>query len=103
MVDEQLKWGHAVWCADLDRDGDEELVVGVRDTKDSENPCGLRIYDPTDADGAHWARQLVDPAGVAIEDLAVDDLNADGRPDVVAVGRQTKNVRIYWNEAVTAR
>ena len=58
---------------------------------------GLRIYDPT-ADGK-WKRQLVDPGGVAIEDLAVGDLNGDGKNDIVAVGRQTHNIKIYWNEA----
>ena len=35
--------------------------------------------------------------GVAVEDLAVGDLNGDGKPDIVAVGRATKNVKIYWN------
>ena len=36
--------------------------------------------------------------GIACEDLTVADLNADGRPDIIAAGRQTGNVRIYWNE-----
>ncbi len=94
VLDEELKWGHAVWCADLDADGDEELVVGVRDTKDSAHPCGLRIYDP-DGNGAgpaKWSKRVFDPAGVAIEDLAVGDLDGDDRVDIVAVGRQTRNV-----------
>lgn len=99
VLDDELKWGHAVWCADLDGDADEELIIGVRDTLDGAHPCGLRIYDPA-SDGG-WKRQLVDPAGVAIEDLTVGDLDGDGRRDIVAVGRATKNVRIYWN--TTAR
>ncbi len=97
VVDEQLKWGHGVWCANLDDDSDEELVIGVRDTLDEANPAGVRIYDPSRAaDGAlAWSRQLVDPQGVAVEDLAAGDLNQDGLVDIVAVGRATKNVRVY--------
>ncbi len=81
----------------MDDDADEELIVGVRDKLDDANPEGVRIYDPARAaDGAlTWTRQLVDPAGVAVEDLAAADLNGDGQTDVVAVGRATKNVRIY--------
>jgi hypothetical protein len=96
VLDEKLQWGHTVWCANLDDDPDEELVIGVRDNKDDADRSGLRIYDPADG-GATWNRQLVDPGGVAVEDLAVADLNGDGKLDVVTVGRATKNVRIYWN------
>jgi hypothetical protein len=35
-----------------------------------------------------------------VEDLAVADLNGDGKLHIVAVGRQTGNARIYWNEGV---
>ena len=98
VVDESLKWGHAVWCADLDGDRDAELIIGVRDNQDAANPCGLRIYDPAGSDPSAWKKQRIDPGGVAIEDLAAADLDGDGRIDIVAVGRQTKNVRIYWNE-----
>jgi hypothetical protein len=42
--------------------------------------------------------QRLDPGGVAVEDLAAGDLDGDGRTDLVAVGRKTKNVRIYWNQ-----
>lgn len=97
VLDDQLAWGHAVWCADLDGDGDDELVIGVRDNRGDDARSGIRIYDPQDG-GRSWQRQLVDPGGVAVEDAAVGDLDGDGRPDVVAVGRATKNVKVYWNK-----
>jgi FG-GAP-like repeat len=100
VIDDKLKWGHAVWCADLDGDGSDELIIGVRDDL-SQKPTerrGVRIYKVLDERGAKWARHFVDPGGVAVEDMAVADLNNDGRIDLVAVGRQTGNVRIYWNE-----
>lgn len=97
VLDADLKWGHGVWCANLDDDPDEELVIGVRDDKDASTRCGLRIYDPSDS-GLKWQRQLVDQGGVNIEDLTVADFNGDGRNDIVAVGRQSHNIKIYWNE-----
>jgi hypothetical protein len=98
VIDAELKWGHAVWCANLDDDADEELVIGVRDHKDATWRSGVRIYDPRNAAGTAWERLILDPAGVGVEDLAAADLDDDGRIDIVAVGRSTKNVRIYWNE-----
>jgi hypothetical protein len=102
VLDEQLLWGHAVWCANLDGDEDEELVIGVRDNKDDQHRCGVRIYDPQDEQGQTWKRQLIDPGSVAVEDLAVADINNDGRQDIVAVGRATHNAKIYFNETKAA-
>ncbi|HET6881942.1 MAG TPA: VCBS repeat-containing protein [Pirellulales bacterium] len=96
VLDADLKWGHAVWCANLDDDEDDELIIGVRDDKNESVRCGLRIYDRKD--GLRWRRQIVDPGGVNIEDLTVADFNGDGRNDIVAVGRQSHNIKIYWNE-----
>lgn len=102
VVDEQLKWGHGVWCADLDGDGDEELIIGIRDDLSGKpgEKCGVRIYKCLDGVGAKWARQIIEDGGVAVEDLAATDLDGDGRVDIVAVGRKTGNCRIYWNEGV---
>jgi len=36
---------------------------------------------------------------MACEDLQVADLNGDGRPDIVAAGRATRNLKIYFNES----
>jgi hypothetical protein len=97
VIDDELKWGHAVSFADLDGDGGDELIIGVRDDGGKQR-CGVRIYKALDDKGAKWSRALLDPGGVAVEDLAAADLNNDGRTDIVAVGRKTKNVRIYWNQ-----
>jgi hypothetical protein len=102
VIDEQLKWGHAIECADLDGELGDEIIVGVRDNL-SDKPGerrGVRIYKALDNKGTRWARHIVEDGGVAVEALAVADLNGDGRPDIVAAGRQTGNVRIYWNEGV---
>ena len=32
------------------------------------------------------------------EDLIVGDFNGDELPDIVASGRATRNIKIYWNE-----
>jgi len=102
VIDEQLKWGHGVWCADIDGDGDEELIIGVRDdlSMKTGERRGVRIYKATDGVGTKWVRKIVDDGGVAVEDLAAADLDGDGKPDIVAVGRQTHNIRIYWNDGV---
>jgi hypothetical protein len=100
VLDEQLKWGHAVWCADLDADGDDELVIGVRDDlgMKSGERRGVRIYKALDGTATKWLRHIVEDGAVAVEDLAAADLDDDGRIDLVAAGRQTGNVRIYWND-----
>jgi hypothetical protein len=56
-----------------------------------------RAADPS-AEKLDWQKQVVEDKGVATEDLACADFNQDGRIDIVAVGRATGNVRIYWNE-----
>ncbi len=101
VIDANLRWGHGVWCADLDGDGNQELIIGVRDNPAKGDTftekCGVRLYKAADKTGAKWDRFLLDDGGIAVEDLIAEDLNGDGKPDIIAVGRATHNARIYWN------
>lgn len=90
-VDDTVTGGHAVGWADFDGDGDDELVAGWRDKSH-----GLALYR-IGPDGRLVVRAMLDTS-VAVEDLAIGDVNADGRPDIVAGGRSTGNVRLYVNE-----
>ncbi len=40
-----------------------------------------------------------DMSGMACEDVRVADLNGDGRLDIIAAGRATRNLKIYWNRS----
>ncbi|MSR31324.1 MAG: VCBS repeat-containing protein [Gemmataceae bacterium] len=99
VVDAKLKWGHGVWCADLDGKPGDELIIGVRDDLSpmKGERLGVRLYTNSDGMGKSWARSDLDEGGVAVEDLAAADVNGDGLIDIVAVGRATKNVKLYLN------
>ena len=98
VLDDSLKRGHAVWAADIDGDGSDELVIGHSD-KGTGNPAGpgVFIYDADDDSGSRWTKHVVDDGGIATEDLIVGDLDGDGRPDIAAGGRATHNVKVYLN------
>ena len=104
VIDDQLRWGHAVSFADLDGDKSDELVIGVRDDPNPKmgdtfkERRGVRVYKCPDGKGTLWERTILEDGGVAVEDLTVADMNGDGKPDLVAVGRATGNCRIYWNQ-----
>jgi hypothetical protein len=100
VIDEPVTWGHAVWCADLDADGDDELIIGQRDpNKDAASGPrgpGIWAYDPQPSSATlTFRKHVIDDGGIGTEDLVAADLDADGRPDIVAGGRSTHNVKVY--------
>ena len=44
-------------------------------------------------------RHTIDDGGMACEDALAADLDGDGRTEIIAGGRATHNVKIYWNRA----
>jgi hypothetical protein len=104
VIDDHLRWGHAVQFVQEKNSIPLFLALGVRDNPDPKQgdtfteKRGVRIYRNTDGKGVKWDRYILEDGGVAVEDLTVADLNGDGKPDIIAVGRQTGNCRIYWNQ-----
>ncbi len=101
VVDEPVQWGHAVWCADLDGDGDQELIIGQRENKSGSNACRgarrVRLRPQAGSTPLAFTRHIIEDGGVGCEDAVAADLDGDGRLDLIAGGRATHNVRIYWN------
>lgn len=92
-IETALTDGHALGWADFDGDGSDELAAGWRGAPKP----GVAIY-VVDRDGALKSKMIVDDGGMATEDLIVGDFNGDKQPDIVASGRSTRNIKVYWNE-----
>jgi hypothetical protein len=97
VLDSSLKEGHALACGDLLGLGSDQVVAGWR-VKNAAGKVGIKLYWPQDSAGKEWKEMLVDDDTMACEDLCLADLNGDGKLDIVASGRATKNVKIYFNE-----
>src|SRR5258708_4569609 len=97
VVDSALKEGHALACGDLLGTGSDQFVVGWR-LKNGEGKVGIKLFSPLDSGGLRWRETLLDDNTMACEDICLADLDGDGRLDIVASGRATKNVKIYFNQ-----
>lgn len=99
MLDDSLAEGHALATADFLGLGYDQIIAGWRKPDTREKKVGIRLYVPTAEDGSAWKlHATVDDNTMACEDFKVADLNGDGKPDIIAAGRTTRNLIVYWNE-----
>ncbi len=100
VIFEGLKRGHGLWTADLFGDQSTEIIVGHSDPTPN-NPGikpGVRVFSYNN-EHKEWDCTVIDNGGVAVEDLIVQDFTGDGKPDIVACGRSTHNVKLYINQS----
>jgi len=102
ILDSSLVDGHALACGDLARSGSDQIVVGWRAMGKPGVKVGIKQFTPLDSGGEHWKETLIDDNTMACEDLCLADLDGDGRLDIIAAGRATKNVKIYFNQGSRA-
>ncbi|MFC3197262.1 FG-GAP repeat domain-containing protein [Parapedobacter deserti] len=96
ILDETLNEGHALAVADFNGLGRDQVVAGWRNPNESGH-VGIKLYIPFNALWEAWTTRAVDIGDMACEDLVVADLNGDGKLDIIAAGRDTHNLKIYWN------
>jgi hypothetical protein len=100
VLDSSLADGHAVVCGDFAGLGRDQIVVGWRAMNRPGVRVGVRLWTPVDGAGSEWTASWVDDNTMACEDLAAADFDGDGRLDLVAAGRATKNLKVYYNQGV---
>ncbi len=83
VLDDTLSDGHALWVADVDKDGNDEVFAGHRG-----KGARVSVYR---FDGKTWARTILDP-NLTAQDLRGGDIDGDGTPDIVAIGGRSHNI-----------
>ena len=92
VIDDSLADGHTIVTADLNGDGNDDIIAGFRGGKHS-----VYVYYADDAHGERWSKSVLDDDGMAAAACAAADLNADGRIDVACIGAATANLKWYEN------
>ena len=94
-IDDRIQVGHGLLCADFDRDGNSEILVGDRGKSKSYYLYYLKAREPM-----VWERMTLDDGGLAGAGCDAADIDGDGDLDIAAVGSSTGNVRLYMNRSV---
>jgi hypothetical protein len=89
VIDDFLVDGHTIATADLNGDGNDEVIAGFRGQGRS-----VFVYY---SEGGKWTRVPLDAGDMAAAACAVGDLNGDKRIDVVCIGTATANLKWYEN------
>ena len=102
LLTDRLVEGHALACDDLLDIGGDQIVVGWRGSPSlPEARVGIKLFTPLDANRREWRETVIDDNTIACEDLQLADLNGDGKLDIVACGRATRNLKVYFNETAS--
>jgi hypothetical protein len=92
VIDDSLLDAHTILTADLDNNGRDQIVAGMRG-----KPYQVLIYSRSDNESRRWTRQVLDTGSMAAAACTAIDLNADHRIDLACIGSATANLKVYFN------
>jgi hypothetical protein len=95
ILTENMNQAHALAFADFLGNGSQQIAVGWREPN-RDKKVGIKIFSQNNQTKT-WEEFTIDDNKMACEDMQVADLNGDGKMDIIASGRATKNLVIYWN------
>jgi hypothetical protein len=95
--------GMSLDVADMDADGDIDIVVGEHDL-DVASQAGLRtlLLENVDGSGSVWAEHVVQVGDEHHDGTQIVDIDRDGDQDIVSIGWSNSLVVLYLNGAVGA-
>jgi hypothetical protein len=88
--------------ADMDKDGDMDVVVGEHNLSDPSS-ARLYVFENTDSQGASWAEHMVYTGDEHHDGAQVVDIDGDGDLDVISIGWSHNRVLIYENKAIPTK
>ncbi len=99
VLDRNLNEGHGLAMADFMGLGRDQVVVGWRNPN-ADGDFGIKLYVPFNQYWEAMDTYWLDKGDMACEDLQIADMDGDGKLDIIASGRSTNNLKIYWNRTV---
>ncbi len=85
--------------ADMDGDGDMDIVVGEHNLKDPQS-SKLFVFENADGKGETWTQHLVYTGDEHHDGAVVVDIDADGDLDIISIGWGHSRVLLYENKAI---
>lgn len=96
VLERKMNEGHGLGMADFMGLGRDQIVAGWRKPNE-DGHFGVKLYVPFNQYWEAMDTYWLDRDGMACEDIRIADMDGDGRPDIIASGRSTHNLKIYWN------